>query len=159
MVVILLVTIFIGFNFIYAPVMKEMRGLASAVKEAEGKKELVDEAARLEEDLTRYLRRGIPPGKAEMELLDRVREIAGESGAQVTSILPQKELKGREKEGYRKYTIRISFQGSYHTLGDFISKIENSEKMMKIDSLEFSPAKEGTSSLQCDVTLSLFSVM
>lgn len=148
----------IGLNGIYLPKMEELRLLRDMQKEEEARARLLDEMKALEKKVTTYQERLISSGKEEIELLNRVREIAAESKVRVTSMTPIEE-RDRRKRKYKKFSLNISFEGDYHLLGDFVSKVENSEKVMKIDMLEFMPkGTEEEFPLQCNLTLSIFSV-
>ncbi|MFH1858063.1 MAG: type 4a pilus biogenesis protein PilO [Candidatus Omnitrophota bacterium] len=158
-VVILLVSAFIGFNFIYQPMMGELRKLERLQKEDRNKALLLDETDALGKKITTYKGRQIPRGREEIELLDRVREIADLSQVRVTALMPRPK-QGLMKKGFRKYPINVLFEGSYHNLGDFVAAVESSEIYMKIDRLSFlsDSTWEEEKPLSCDVTLSIFSV-
>lgn len=156
--VLLLIGFVVGFQFIYLPKMEAIRSLEELQKEEEEKGVLSDEVTKLEKQLVSYEKRLFPKGKEEIELLNRVREIASDTGVRVTSIIPQ-EVRDKRKRTYQKFLLTISFAGTYHHVGDFVSKIESSEKVMKIDALEFSvPHKGENPLLECDVTLSIASI-
>lgn len=148
-----------GFHFVYRPKIAELRTLEQMQKEEKEKRLLVEKVASLEKKISGYREKWLPPlGKEEIELLNRVRETASEAQVRVIAMVPQ-EAKRSKKAIYRKFSLTISFEGTYHHLGDFISKVENNERMMKIDAVEFSvPQKQGDFPLQCRVTLSLCTV-
>ena len=156
--IVLTVSILIGFNFIYEPNMKELRALEQMQGEELEKKSLLDEIATYEKKIALYQKHWVPRGKEEVELLNRVRDIAAECQVQVTALTPQskREFWGG---GSRKFPIAISFEGTYHALGDFISKVESMGIFMKVDRLEFAQTsgEEGQPPLQCEVILSVFS--
>lgn len=158
MLAILLGSVVVGFNFIYSPKMKELRLLEEALREENEKRVLLNETVELETKIAAYRERGMPVGKEEIELLDRIREIASEAQVRVTSMVPQEKIERGSKEGYRKFSLTISFEGTYHNLGDFIAHVEHAEKTMKIEALRFATIEPGQPFLRCEVTLSVFSI-
>jgi len=150
----------IGFNFIYLPKVEELRLLEKRQKEEEDKKVLHDEMIRLSNRLNSYERQSIPTGKEEIELLNSVRDIAGDAQVGVISLVPQSTY-AKRKRFFEKYSLTISFSGTYHHLGDFISMVENNDKFLKIDRLEFNTVQqqEAALPLQCYVTLSIYSLL
>lgn len=158
-VAIFLIGSFTGFHFVYRPKMAELRSLEQMQKEEKEKKLLGEEVASLKKKISEYREKWLPPsGKEEIELLNRVREIANGAQVRVISMVPE-EVKRPRKAVYRKFSLTISFEGTYHHLGDFISKVENEERMMKIDAMEFSIlSKQVEFPLVCKVTLSLYLV-
>ena len=157
-VAIFVVGCLIGLHLIYLPKMEKLRLLRDMKREEEEKQLLVSEITALEKKVAGYQEHRISPGKEEIELLNLVREIAGESKVGVTSMTPEGEREKKKKK-YRKYSLTISFEGTYHLLGDFVSKIENSQKVMKIDMLEFTTSQTPSElPLACRMTLSIFSI-
>lgn len=150
-----------GFNLIYLPGMKQLRALEATAKEEQLIGQLYDEVKTLKKKVTAYAERRFTPGKEEIELLNRVREIADETQVRVISMMPeQRREKKRGKKGYEKFSLTLHLEGSYHQLGEFISKIENEAKFIKIDFLQFSAEtpREGSHYLVCRLTLSIFSI-
>ena len=157
-VAIFVVGCLIGLHLIYLPKMEELRLLRDMKREEEERQLLVNEITTLEKKVAGYQERRISPGKEEIELLNLVREIAGESKVRVTSMAPEGEREKRKKK-YQKYSLTISFEGTYHLLGDFVAKIENSQKVMKIDILEFTASQTPDElPLECRMTLSIFTI-
>ena len=146
----------IGLYLIYLPKMEELRFLREMQQEEEERRHLVDDIATLEKKVAGYQEHRVPPGNEENELLNLVREIAGESNVRVTAMAPESEGE-RERRRYKKFSLTISFEGTYHLLGDFIARIENAQRVMKIDMLEFNVSQtEGELPLECRMTLSVF---
>ena len=149
----------VGLNMIYLPKMEELRVLRGMQSAEEERVKLSEEVTVLEKKVQGYQEHLLSSGKEEMELLNRVREIASESGVRVTSMTPMEDQDRGSKKKFKKFALNISFEGSYHLLGDFISRVENSDKVMKIDLLEFSPKGQNEDfPLECNVVLSIFSI-
>lgn len=147
----------VGLNGIYLPKMEALRVLQEKQREEEERMALTDEMTVLEEKIASHQEHLITPGKEELELLNRVRDIAEESNVRVISMTPIREREKRKR--YQKFSLQISFQATYHLLGDFVSKIESSEKIMRIESLEFLPRGMANElPLECTMTLSIFTL-
>lgn len=156
-IVIFLVGSLTGFHFVYRPKIAELRSLEQMQKEEKEKSLLAEEVASLEKKIAGYREKWLPPaGKEEIELLNRVREIASETQVRVVSMVPE-EIRKARKTTYRKFSLTISFEGTYHHIGDFISRVEDKERMMKIDAMDFAISpKQEEFPLLCRVTLSLY---
>ena len=134
-VVILLVSAFVGVNFIYQPQMTQIKALEQAFQEEEQLGELLNDISSTEKKIKVYRQRLMEKGKEETELIDRVREIANAVPVRVVAMTPGgRRATGR---GATLVLLRISFEGTYHQIGHFVSKIENSEKFIRLESLRF----------------------
>ena len=136
MAVVLLLAAFIGANFIYQPKANQMKQLTAALDQEEELGTLSTELTSLEKRLQNYDSRLMEKEKEEAELIDQIRKIANEVPVRVISMTPGSERSDNRK-GPRMISLRVSFEGTYHQLGNFVAKVENSEKFMKIDSLRF----------------------
>ena len=136
MTVVLLLGAFIGANFIYQPKVNQMKQLTAALDQEEELGTLSTELTSLEKRLQNYDSRLMEKEKEEAELIDQIRKIANEVPVRVISMTPESE-RSDNREGPRMISLRVSFEGTYHQLGNFVAKVENSEKFMKIDSLRF----------------------
>ena len=74
-------------------------------------------------------------------VLEDISGIAKDSGLTLKQILPKEKIpvKGRHKD--KLYYVKLLFtgQGSYHSLGKFISRLENSKYVCKIESITILP--------------------
>lgn len=157
-VAIFVVGCLIGLHLIYLPKMEELRVLRERQREEENRQLLLNEIAALEKKVNAYQEHRFPSGKEEVELLNLIREIAAEAKVRMTSMTPEAEREKKKKK-YRKFSLIISFEGTYHLLGDFVAKIESAPKVIKIESLEFKASQaKGDIPLECTMTLSIFSV-
>ena len=137
-VVILLLAAFTGANFIYQPKVNQLKQLTEALNQEEELGGVLAEIVSLEKRFQSYGSRLMEKGKEEVELIDRVRKITNEVPVRVVSITPSSER--NEGKGPRLVSLRILFEGSYHQLGNFVAKVENSEKLMRIESVRFATA-------------------
>ncbi len=157
--VILVISVLLGYQLVYAPKMSTLRALEE-LQQTERKKQLLyDELTVYEKKVASYEKRWFPRGKEEITLLNRVREMAGEAPVHITAMVPQKKEDFPSK-GYRKFPIAVAFSSTYHQLGAFMAEVENTETLMKIDRLFFTTYRkeEEGPPLRCDVVLSVFSV-
>jgi len=161
--VILVIGCLIGFNFVYLPKMEMLRSLKEMQREERGRALLSGDIDRLKGKLSKYEKHLFTRGREETELLNLIRDIANQSGVQVTSMTPKEKRDRRKKKKkgatYQKFSLAISFEGTYHQLGDFIAMIESTDKVMRIETLAFlTVQKEGRYPLRCEATLSIFSI-
>ena len=75
-------------------------------------------------------------GKEEEEFIDRVREIAKDVPVRVISMIPSSASKS-ERSSSNFTSLHILFEGTYHQLGTFVSKVESAEKFMRVESIRF----------------------
>ncbi|OIN95961.1 hypothetical protein AUJ66_07785 [Candidatus Desantisbacteria bacterium CG1_02_38_46] len=134
------------FIFISRPKFKEIKKLSDEIvkaneelqetqKIARMKDKLIEEINKLRESIIYYERR-IPGEKATSWLLIELSRVARQTGIKYASITPQPEEK---KELYIRVPIKIEIQCGYHSLGKFLSKIENSQRFMDVDDIVISP--------------------
>ena len=135
--VVLLLSAFVGVNFVYKPQTVDLKSLEQAVKHEQELGDLTNDVSSMEKRLKVYRSHLMEKGKEEEQLIDRVREIAREVPVRVISMVPSSVSKS-ERRGSNFVSLRIIFEGSYHQLGTFISKVENSEKFMQVGSIHFS---------------------
>lgn len=150
-VVILLLTAFIGANFVYEPKSRQLRRLEQGLAEEEEFNSLSNEISSLEKRLQLYHRRLMEKGKEEVELVDRVRDIAKEVPVKVVSMVP---IPVRRGKGFDFVSLKIIFEGSYHQLGTFVAKVENSEKYIRVNSIQFSASHGSDSSMVHELEVS-----
>jgi Tfp pilus assembly protein PilO len=83
-----------------------------------------------------------------------VRAIAASLGMDPESIAYQPEF--LDKVGLVRFTINVPLVGDYRNLRQFISKIENSENFLIIDSVTLGGSKDGGALLDLSIQLSTF---
>lgn len=153
--VILLLSAFIGANFIYEPKMRQLRRLEGVLQEEEERNTLLDEIVRMEKRVQSYKRRLMEKGREEEELIARIQAIAKEVAIPVTSITP---LSRKQREGTRGaepqfISVKIQFEESYHQLGKFVATVENSQSHLRIQAIRLT-TRPGTPSLFHEVEIS-----
>ena len=102
--------------------------------------------------------------KDNREIMNTITNIATDSGVKITSIKPVKGSSAdmRKKEMYNKASFNLSIQvDGYHTLGEFISRLENNPMQFIIELLRMSSAGIEPSSmsgeLKAELTISKLS--
>ncbi len=88
------------------------------------------------------------------EILSILKEIG--SLAEETQVYLQEVRPGRLEEGppFDTYRVTISFEGQMGQVASFIYKLEDSEKLMRVESLNLSPKSPGSSVAVCRMTIS-----
>ena len=151
--VILLSSAFIGVNLVYAPKSAQLQGFEQALKEEEELGRLSNDLLFTEKRVETYRNRLMEKGGEEEQLIDRIREIANEVPVRVISIIPLSAQKGVRGPSF--VSLRVLFEGSYHQLGTFISKVENSEKFIRVGGIEFAvPAGKTSQPIVYEVEVS-----
>ena len=74
-------------------------------------------------------------------VLEDISGLAKDSGLVLKQILPKKEipLKGKYKKNLYYEQLLFTGKGTYHSLGKFISRLENSKYVCKIESITILP--------------------
>lgn len=95
-----------------------------------------------------------PAGSDEEEMakfLNNVEKYARESAVYLADIKPRPVI---EIDFYKKYTVEVNSEGEMKGLIGFLYKIENSEGLMNIEKLQFSPKKAGSPVVEGVVVIS-----
>lgn len=145
-ILILLLAVFIAFNFVYKKQEQELQGLM-AQKDTEIKKNAVlQNIGRIERRIADY--KAMLPQRDPSEAINAVNDIARACDVKIVSIRP---AVSEEKAGYVISGFEASLSApSYHALGRFISSLENYQDIYIIDSVDITggePGKELTARL------------
>jgi len=158
------VGIIVLFIFISNPKLKKIKELSAQIlqenvklketkKIAQTKDLLIQEISKMKDEIDYYERR-IPSEKATAWLLMELSRIARETGIKYVSISPQKE---EIQESFVRVPIQVQIKSGYHGFGNYLSKIENSERFMTVDNVTIIPS--GESPLIHNVTLTISTFM
>lgn len=158
-----LIIIVLYFNFIFAPQMVRVGGvimkMGKAKADLKAAESNVAKIPELEKNVGFYrekidkYEKMLPSEKDIPELLEDLSGIAKSSNVKIIGITPviAKEDKPKKGQIYKEVPIQISASSSYHELGIFLSKLENSDRFMKVADIEI---KESTvSAARHDVEL------
>ena len=150
----LFVSALVGMNGIYQPKKTQLTQMEQAVQQEEELDSLAAEVSSLEKRLQTYSHRLMEKGKEETELIDRVREIANGIPVRVLSMKPSTGSK-QAQQGLLLVSLQLTLEGSYHQLGAFVAKVENSEKFMRVDSIRFTtPTAASSKSIVFELEIS-----
>lgn len=97
-------------------------------------------------------------------VMNEISKIADASSLKIMQIKPQKEVRNAEKftvaktQEYYILPIYITAQGSYHSLGKFLNKIEAMDNFIKINSLDIVSQAETTLGLDIKLSVNIYVV-
>jgi len=148
-IAIAVISLWYGYNRIYKTTRDSLRKINIDIRSEGVNMEISTRLASLQNELLRYKvyfskERDIP------WLVDRVSKAANESGLRVVS-LNSKPLVSSNMFLYSSLNIAVA--GTFHQLGDFIARIENSKELIRIERLSFK--KEGEL-LNADIVVSAY---
>jgi len=137
--VVVLLAVFIAFNFIYKKQQANIAALDETRKSEEKKNLLLDNISLLENKIDAYSRLLVK--KDPSSVINSINEMARASGIKILSIRPALE---QEYPDYIKSTFDLSVQAdTYHTLGKFVSKVENYGDVYMVDSVDIRRETQG----------------
>ena len=100
------------------------------------------------------------PTKKEISLiLNHLSALASKEDIKIIGIKELDTIKGEMQEGEQAYSgvpIEIDMKSGYHQLGKFISEIESSDRLMKIDDLEIKSTSENLTEHDVKLIISSF---
>ncbi len=84
-------------------------------------------------------------------LIIQIQNMANDSSVSVDALRPAEP---QQASGYSKLDVAVNVKGTYGGISDFLFRIENSPRAMRVDNLSISPAEYPT--LQASLTISTF---
>lgn len=129
--VIIVLTLIIGIVFIYVPFANKNKSLRADILKERDKNILVGKIKALGKYIKIYDKK-IPEGGGVSWLLGEISSMASSEHVEVSSMKPG------NPEGYGLYTklfVVVDLISTYNQLGSFISRIESSEKFLKIENI------------------------
>jgi|GEM_PF-1320147 len=137
---IFILTMFVGYNFVYLSGVKWAQQLKFNIKELENASVLLKEIKGLNDKITVYLNKSLDSPDPSM-FISRVSDIAHECGVSIDSL----NIGNSTSDGeYTFLSCKIGFVVSYRRLKFFINKLENDKKFIRIDSLSVIPIGKET---------------
>ncbi len=143
-------------------VLPKVGALNKNIKEVNKQINSIDELkARiiaLKEKVGQYETR-LPIKKEISSILNHLSTLASEEDIKITAIKELETIKGEMQEGEQAYSgvpIEIDMKSGYHQLGKFISEIENSDRLMRIDDLEIKSTSENLTEHDVKLIVSSF---
>jgi type IV pilus assembly protein PilO len=112
---------------------------------ARGTVEEMQAESKLLQDNLDLIRTLIPAGNEVPALLDQILGAARRVGLEQDSFVPGAVVEG---EVFDTYRYRLSFNGTYHQIGELLSAIGSLRRIIAPVNLSLTPAPEGSSSLR-----------
>lgn len=123
----------------YVRPQAQLGRIQQQVREAQQEQDLRTQVAGSLAALEQHRQRLAP--KAEPDwLLQEVGKLAREAGIAVHQLSPQPP---RQWESLTYLVVTLQFTASYHQLGQFISQIENAERVIWVEEMEVAPERGG----------------
>ena len=112
---------------------------------ARGTVEQMRAEAKTLQDNLELIRTLIPAGNEVPALLDQILGAARRVGLEQESFVPGNVVQG---ETFDTYRYRLSFNGTYHQIGDMLTAIGSLRRIMAPVNLNLTPSPEGASKLR-----------
>jgi len=138
------------YNGIYLPNQKRLRKLQEQLTQQQQTQELRAQLAQSLEQVEQFRKR-LPPEPETAWLVREVGKLAEDTGLQLTSIIPQTP---RQLSELTHLAVAIEFVTSYHTLGEFISRLESSKAFLRVDELGVARGADETKPAQVRLIIS-----
>lgn len=129
-----IVAIFIGYNYIYLPQIQRIEDKKNQLMEEIEKNKIAYKIYDLQQEVGKYMRH-FPESLDTSWLMSRVSQKVRRSGVEFLSIKP-KDIK--HFEDYYIIFVNLKLKSSYHELGRFISELESSEDFLRVKSVKIS---------------------
>lgn len=97
-----------------------------------------------------FTKKGLTQEELIASFLSEVEELADASGVSLANINP---VTTEEKTGYMEYSLVIECFGLMDNLSDFMHRIDNSKKPIRIFAFDISPKKRATYEVNCVITV------
>lgn len=134
---ILILTVIIGYNFLYKASMKKCSQLRLKIQEAKNINVMLDELNILQSNMAGYLesRSDTPDPNSVMA---RITDIASFCKIKIETAAIGKPTTERE---YTLLPCKITFSAPYYTLRLFLNKLETDKKFLRVHGLSLVPVK------------------
>lgn len=129
--IIVIITLFIAVVFIYVPFVNKTKSLRSNILQERDRNVLIGKIKALSKHLKVYSKR-IPDTRGVSWLLSEVSDMASKENIEISSIKPGTP---EDHGAYTKLYVVLDTVSTYHQFGKFISRIESSEKFLRIESV------------------------
>lgn len=128
---IIIVTLFIGAVFIYVPFVNKNKSLRSNILQERDRNVLIGKIRALGKHLTVYSKR-MPDSRDVSWLLSEISDMASKEKIEVSYIKPGAP---EDRGAYTKLYVILDTVSTYQQFGKFISRIESSEKFLRVESV------------------------
>jgi type IV pilus assembly protein PilO len=124
------------------------RGLATARRLPEFRQQITDLEAQLER-----LRVVLPEEQDVADLLRRVQGMATQSNLAIRGFTPHAVAK---KQMHMEWPIGLQLEGSYHDLGDFLSRISKFPRIINVGNLHVRGREDAGPTIRAELTATTF---
>lgn len=114
---------------------------------ARGTVEQMREEAKVLQDNLALMRTSIPASNEVPALLDQILGAARRVGLEQDSFVPGSVVQG---EAFDTYRYRLSFNGTYHQIGELLASIGSLRRIMSPVNLSLTPTPDGRSRLRAN---------
>lgn len=129
--ILVVVTVVTGVVVIYIPFLNKSKSIRADILRQKERNILAGNIRALGKHLKLYKKR-IPVGRSVSWLLNEVSDMATKEGVEISSVKPgAPENRGR----YTKIYVAIDAICTYGQLGRFISRVESSEKFLRMENI------------------------
>ena len=146
---------FLCWNFFVKPIFVKLKSVKTETAAIGQKKTAVENISALKRRFESY-EKSLSPVQQLPWLIEESNRIASESHLTLVSAAPAGD---QISEDYKKITLRIEARGGYHELGDFVSRIENLPRFIKISDLHArstATEEDAKKGLYISLSLSIF---
>ena len=127
----IVVTVFIGVVFIYMPFANKSKSLREEILRERDRNVLIGKIRAMGRHLKVYNKR-VPQGRGVSWLISHISDIASKQKIEISSIKPGIP---EDRGLYTNLHVVLDIACTYNQLGEFISKIESSEKFLRVESI------------------------
>lgn len=147
-------TLIAGWSFVVKPELNAAAKIRAEKNDYRERVGLVSKIADAEKRLAAL--HGRLPEKAEISwLIETINKLADDAGISLLSVTP---VSREPFEGYYRLPVRIDIECSYHQLGDFVSRVENSPRFLSVRAMRVEgqrvPDASGAAKLRVNLLLS-----
>ncbi len=125
-ILILILAFLFGRNVIYRNNLSNAASIEAQLEEETKKNEILKTIEILDQKLQAYQKRSFSAAET-TQLLDRVSELAKQSGIEVETFNP---LPAVEREHYIELPLKLSISCNYHKLGVFLAMLESTQEFI-----------------------------
>ncbi|MBN1404945.1 MAG: type 4a pilus biogenesis protein PilO [Candidatus Omnitrophica bacterium] len=148
---VILLVVLIGYKLIYQSAVKKVNYYNSKYHEETSRNELRRQIEKLDRIREKY--EALILQKQDIDTIkNEFSKLAIAAGVRITSI--SSSDKGKQPQGYNMHITVLEVEGTYHSIGRFLAKIESNKPYMGIRNLEIGNASEGLAGMLYEPGLS-----
>jgi|GEM_PF-3739385 Tfp pilus assembly protein PilO len=148
-----------NFKKMYLFIKQTRKEYLAVKKDISRKRELETQKERLSGDLKNFAL-SLPEQDKIPQILEEVSKIATSSGVKILNIAPDfrgsPDTKAAEMKYYKGVPVSLEIICSYHALGNFINRIENSQFIMRLRNFRITAHQDSPREHKVKLVLDLF---